>query len=77
MALVMLRSRLFGKATAWVGLLGFALMLVSTTWATFIPVFYDATVLVAMLGGLFCMAWFFLVARRLFQLPGWASGKIR
>jgi hypothetical protein len=68
MAAVLLRSRFFGKAGAWVGLTGFLLMLVSTTWATFIPVFYDATVLLAMFGGLFCMAWFFLVARRLFQL---------
>jgi hypothetical protein len=68
MAVVLLRSRFFGKAAAWVGLLGFILMLVSTTWATFIPVLYDATVLLAMFGGLLCMAWFFLVARRLFRL---------
>ncbi len=68
MAMVLLRSRFFDKAAAWVGLLGFILMLVSTSWATFIPVLYDVTVLLAMIGGLFCIAWFFLVARRLFQL---------
>jgi hypothetical protein len=68
MAAVLARSRFSGQAAAWVGLVGFALMVVSTTWATFIPVLYDATVLLAMLGGLLCMTWFFLVARGLFRL---------
>ncbi len=67
-ALVMLHSGQFGKATAWVGLTGFALMIISTSWATFVPVYYDATVLIAMIGGLCCMVWFFLVARRLWRL---------
>ena len=67
-ALVMLRNGLFGRATAWVGLTGFALMIISTTWATFVPLYYDATVLLAMVGGLGCMAWFFLVARRFFRM---------
>jgi hypothetical protein len=68
MALLMLRSGLFGKSTAWVGLLGFVLLLVFTIWSTFIPVFYAAALLVAALGGLLSMIWFLLVARRLFQL---------
>jgi hypothetical protein len=67
-ALVMLHSGQFGKATARVGLVGFALMIISTSWATFVPIYYDATVLMAMVGGLCCMAWFFLVARRLWRL---------
>jgi hypothetical protein len=73
MAAVLMRSRFFGQAAAWVGLLGFTLMLVSTTWATFIAVLYDATIWLAMLGGLLCMAWFFLVARGLFRLRRLAS----
>jgi hypothetical protein len=73
MAVVLLRSRFFGKTASWVGLLGFILMLVSTTWATFIPVLYETTVLLAMFGGLLCMAWFFLVARGLFRLGRLAS----
>jgi len=67
-ALVMLRNGLFGKATGWVGLTGFTLMIISTTWATFVPVFYDATVVMAMVGGLGCVAWFFLVAGRFLRL---------
>lgn len=66
MALLMLRSGLFGKVTAWVGLLGFVLMLVFTIWSTFIPVFYSAALLVAALGGLLSLVWFSLVSRRLF-----------
>jgi hypothetical protein len=68
MALVLLRGRLFGKPTAWVGLLGFILLLVFTIWSTFVPVSYNAALLVAGLGGLLSSVWFFLVARRLFQL---------
>jgi Domain of unknown function (DUF4386) len=68
MALLVLRSGLFGKKTAWVGLLGFVLMLVFTIWATFIPLFYTAALLVSAIGGLLITVWFFLVARRLFQL---------
>jgi hypothetical protein len=68
MALVMLRGRLFGKSTAWVGLFGFVMLMVFNIWSTFIPLFYNAALLVAMLGGLASLVWFFLVARRLFQL---------
>ncbi len=68
MALVMLQGGMFSKATAWVGLLGFVCMLIFTLWATFIPVFYDTALLFGMLGGVLSLAWFVLVAHRLFQL---------
>ena len=68
MALVLLRGRLFGKPTAWVGLVGFIMLMIFTIWSTFVPVSYNAALLVAMLGGLLSLVWFFLVARRLFQL---------
>jgi len=68
MALVMLQGGMFNKATAWVGLLGFVCMLIFTLWATFIPVFYGTALLFGMLGGVLSLAWFVLVARRLFQL---------
>ena len=68
MGLVMLRSGLFGKLTGWVGLLGFTCLLIFTIWATFVPVFYDAAMTAAIVGGLLSMAWYILVARRFFQL---------
>jgi hypothetical protein len=68
MALAMLRSRLFPRLTAWVGLLGFGLLQVFTVWASFIPPHYDMALMVASLGGLFSLAWFVLVARGFFRL---------
>jgi hypothetical protein len=73
MALVMLRSRLFSKVTAWLGLAGFVALFIFTAWATFFPVFYDLAVILGMVGGLFSMAWFILVGSRLFQLGQTAS----
>jgi hypothetical protein len=68
-SLVMLRGGVFGRATAWVGLVGFGFLSIFTLWATFIPVFYTiAFYLFGMLGGLLALAWFGLVARRLFKL---------
>jgi hypothetical protein len=66
---VMLRGRIFGKATAWIGIMGFTFLSVFTIWATFVPVLYIVAFYVfGMIGGLLALAWFILVARRLFQL---------
>lgn len=74
MAIVMLRSGVFSRVTAWAGITGFVLLFVFTVWATFVPVFYDVAMLVAMVGGLSSMLWNILVARRLFQL-GWGAAE--
>ncbi|GAB6275038.1 MAG: hypothetical protein STSR0004_19030 [Peptococcaceae bacterium] len=66
---VMLRGRIFGKATAWTGIIGFTLLSVFTILSTFVPVLLYITFYVfGMIGGLFALAWFVLVARRFFQL---------
>jgi hypothetical protein len=67
-SLVMLLSRIFSKATALVGILGFMLLSIFTIWATFIPAFFDVAMILAMFGGLSSVAWYILVARKLFQL---------
>lgn len=65
---VMLRGGVFGRWTARSGLLGFGLMFIFTTCATFIPASFDLLMPLAILGGLLIMAWYLLTARRLFQL---------
>lgn len=67
-SLVMLRSQIFSQATAFVGILGFMLLSIFTIWATFIPVFFDMAMILALVGGLSSIAWYILIARRFFQL---------
>jgi hypothetical protein len=71
-AVVMLRSRIFSRATAWTGILGSGFLLLFTIAATFVPAVFDAAMIVAMAGGLLSIAYNILVAQRLFQL---AQGK--
>jgi hypothetical protein len=71
MSLVMLRGGIFGKGTAWIGIVGFTFLSVFTIWATFIPVLYGIAFFgFGMIGGLLALAWFALVARKLFLLKG-------
>ncbi len=66
-SMVMLRSQVFSKATAYVGILGFGLLLIFEVCSSFVPAL-DVAAIFAMGGGLLSMAWYILVARRLFQL---------
>jgi hypothetical protein len=68
MALVMLRNKIFSRATAYTGILGSLFLSVFTIWSTFIPVFFELAMLLALIGGLLSIAWYILTARRLFQL---------
>jgi len=69
MSVVMLRGGIFGKTTAWVGVIGFTFLSVFTIWATFVSVLYDVAFYVfGMIGGLLALTWFVLVALRLFTL---------
>ena len=65
---VMLRGGIFSKATAYAGILGGLFLTVFTVWSTFIPVLFEAAMIVAIIGGLLSIAWYILIARRLFQL---------
>ena len=66
-SIVMLRSKVFSKATAYAGILGFGLLLIFEICSSFVPAL-DLAMIFAMGGGLLSMAWYILVARRLFQL---------
>lgn len=68
MAIVMLRGKVFNRATALAGLIGYGFLLIYDIFASFVPSSHNAILVVAMIGGLANMAWYVLVARRLFQL---------
>jgi hypothetical protein len=65
---VMLRSKIFSKLTAFAGLIGFGFLLIFEFFSSFITGLSGATMFLAITGGLFSMAWYVLVAQRLFQL---------
>lgn len=65
-SIVMLRSQVFSKATAYAGILGFGLLLIFEVCSSFVPAL-GVAMLFAMGGGLLSMVWYILVARRLFQ----------
>jgi hypothetical protein len=65
---VMLRGGIFSRRTAYAGILGGGFLTIFTVWSTFIPVFFEAALIVAMIGGLASIVWNVLTARRLFQL---------
>lgn len=68
MALVMLRGGFFSKLTAWAGILAMGTMLAFNTIAAFLPESFDLAMMLGMFGGLLSMAYYILLARRLFQL---------
>ena len=68
MAGLMLRARVFGRVTALVGIVGMGLMLIFNICAAFAPAMYGTAMIISMLGALPSMAWYILMARRLFQL---------
>jgi hypothetical protein len=61
---VMLRSGVFGKATAVAGILGFSLLLVHEVFASFLPSFGGTAMVVAMGGGTLNVVWLVLVGLR-------------
>jgi hypothetical protein len=69
MSLVMFRGGVFGKPTAWVGIIGFTFLSVFTIWSTFVPILYSVAFYVfGMIGGLLALTWFVLVSLTLFKL---------
>lgn len=67
-SLVMLRSGLFGRATAYAGIVGFGLLTIFTISSTFFPALFDVGIVVATVGGLLGMAWYILVAIGLLRM---------
>jgi hypothetical protein len=67
-SVVMLKGKIFSKATAYAGMVGFSLLLIFDIVSSFALGLTDAVMVLAMIGGLLSMAWYLLLARRLFQL---------
>ena len=74
---VMLRSKIFGKATAIAGVVGNGLMIVIEVILAFAPGRFSAWMIVAMCGGVSIMAWYLLVGRRLLQMGAAREGPPR
>lgn len=68
LSLVMLRGRVFSRAAAYAGISAFGFFSVFEILSSFVPSLHDVALFVAMGGGLSNMAWYILIARRLFQL---------
>lgn len=65
---VMLRGNIFSKATGYAGLLGGISLMIFTIWATYIPVGFAMSMLLAMVGGISSIVWYILTSRKLFQI---------
>ncbi len=69
LSFVMLRGGIFGKANAWIGIVGFSFLSIFTFLATFAPALYFiAFYTLAPIGGLLALTWFVLIARTFFKL---------
>ncbi|MCL4393370.1 MAG: hypothetical protein M1482_00875 [Chloroflexi bacterium] len=68
MGAVMLQGRIFGRATAWAGILAFTFLMGFEVCSSFVPALFDAALILALCGGVLSMAWDILAARTLFEL---------
>jgi hypothetical protein len=68
MSLAMLKSRVFGKVTSWLGICGNVLISVYVILVTFVPSVKSMATLFAMPGGLMLLAWMIMFAVKLFAL---------
>lgn len=68
MSAVMLQGKVFSKATALAGLVGFTLLLVFEVCTSFVPALSEICMIVAMGGGVLNVIWMILLGRRLIQL---------
>jgi hypothetical protein len=73
---VMLRSSIFSKATAYVGILAFAISLADYFRIIFLPSALILLLIIAISSGLLLLIWLILVGRRLFQLGNGVSKKV-
>ncbi|KAA3644910.1 MAG: hypothetical protein DWQ07_16030 [Chloroflexi bacterium] len=67
-SIVMLRSNIFSRATAYAGIVGFGFLLIFEFASSFISGLSAVGILFAMLGGLLSLVWYALIARKLFEL---------
>jgi hypothetical protein len=67
-SIVMLRGKVFSKAAAYAGFLGFGMLLVFEYFSSFVAGLSAVAMTLAMIGGILSMAWYILIARGLFRL---------
>jgi uncharacterized membrane protein len=68
MSVVMLRAKIFTKANAIIGIIGFSLLSIFEVWISFIPALHEVAMFVAMGGAIFNVLWMILLGRRLLQI---------
>lgn len=68
MSLVMIKGKIFSKATSYTGFLGSTLLLIYIIFVTFMPVVEKFAIAFAMPGGLLMMVWMILFTIKLFKL---------
>jgi uncharacterized protein DUF4386 len=68
MSAAMLRSRLFSRASAYLGILGFALLMTFEILASFVWALDNVAIALAMSGGLLSTIWYVLSGLKLLQL---------
>jgi len=71
---VMLRSNIFSKATAYAGILAFAISLSDYVRIIVAPSALTLTVMIALGSAVFLIIWLILVGRRLFQISSFHEG---
>ncbi len=74
MSVVMLRSKIFGKVTALVGIIGFTLLSIFEVSTSFIPMLNEVAMIFAMGGGVLNTVWLILLGFRFFQLVRTGAG---
>lgn len=75
MSIVMIKGKIFGKPSSWIGLFGNVLLLIYLVLVTFLPSTGKIAIAIAMPGGLLVMAWMILFTIRLFNLRKARSGE--
>jgi len=67
-SVIMLKGGVFGRPVAYVGIVGFTVLLAFEVVASFVPALFSAFLMVAALGGMLSMVWYALTARTLLRL---------
>jgi hypothetical protein len=63
-----LYSKVFSKVNAYAGISEYAMLLIFEFFSSFVTGLSALAMTLAMFGGVLSMAWYILIARRLFQL---------
>jgi len=67
MSFVMLKGKIFGKATALIGIIGFALLMIFEVFKSFIPALNELSMVLAMGGAVLNVTWLILIGIGFFK----------